>query len=263
MRGFIQFPALTGQKKDLGLTARHQVNSDSEDEIFSLLPQQRQKKYNAKKLKSRGCDSSSPECKGAVTMLLIILWVSTVALIVLTAFGEFNIENDNGTSSEKPAERLKHDNMVLEYFDSYMNQALKIARSNNNSISNNNNAIGYRLPRNVIPINYYLKISPNLEQFKYSGYVLITTKIESNTNFVVLHSKNHVIDKAMLVRHDRTIEHMNVTKDTKRDFLILASSRQLKKETPYHIKINFHGKIKGELTGFYSDSYINGKGKRK
>lgn len=53
-----------------------------------------------------------------------------------------------------------------------------------------------RLPTNVIPNHYLLKIVPNFDTFKFSGQVTISVDVEEKTSKIILNAVDILIQSA-------------------------------------------------------------------
>ena len=54
----------------------------------------------------------------------------------------------------------------------------------------------YRLPRTVIPVRYQIKLSPDLENFKFDGQVIIEVDVKQSVNEVLLNALELEIHEA-------------------------------------------------------------------
>ncbi|XP_053613165.1 glutamyl aminopeptidase-like isoform X2 [Plodia interpunctella] len=116
----------------------------------------------------------------------------------------------------------------------------------------------YRLPREVVPINYKLHLRPNIENKTFDGNVNITIKTLSNTNIITLHS-NKLIIKSISLRDDSkeyTIKSSDLTNDS-REFLNIHLQDSIPEGT-FELGIDFSGNLSG-LVGLYASTFSNKK----
>ncbi|CAH2076272.1 unnamed protein product, partial [Iphiclides podalirius] len=59
--------------------------------------------------------------------------------------------------------------------------------------------VGYKLPRNVKPVNYKLTLEPNLRNKTFDGIVQISLNILEPTETIIIHSKDLIIHKRTMV----------------------------------------------------------------
>lgn len=117
----------------------------------------------------------------------------------------------------------------------------------------------YRLTEEVEPLNYVLRMEPNLTDFTFSGKVEIDILVKFSTNQVTLHSRNLTI-KSCKVKIDTQFIDNKFTLDEINDLLIVESAQQLKYDTKYTLVMEFEATLSDDMTGFYKSSYtINNK----
>ncbi|XP_015184594.1 PREDICTED: aminopeptidase N-like [Polistes dominula] len=123
----------------------------------------------------------------------------------------------------------------------------------------------YRLPNNVIPISYDLKILTKLaaNEFVYEAEVRITLDVLVKTNTIILHTNKLRIDK------DKTFLYKEIDKisindqytDTNKQLYIIKCVKYLEIGR-YTLILSFTGEIADDVFGFYRSSYeVNGQKK--
>jgi puromycin-sensitive aminopeptidase len=113
----------------------------------------------------------------------------------------------------------------------------------------------YRLPRNVIPMRYNLKIVPNLDTATFWGIVIVKLSITTRTNTIMLNSKNLNI---ISIRINKKLEN-NFKIDSETERLIITTRKMLKPGIVC-LRIHFSGILNNELTGLYRSTYLDDKG---
>jgi puromycin-sensitive aminopeptidase len=113
----------------------------------------------------------------------------------------------------------------------------------------------YRLPRNVIPMRYNLKIVPNLDTATFWGTVIVKLNVKTRTNTIMLNSKNLNI---ISIRINKKLEN-NFKIDSKTERLIITTRKMLKPGIVC-LRIHFSGILNNELTGLYRSTYLDDKG---
>ena len=123
------------------------------------------------------------------------------------------------------------------------------------NVNNNSSIDPYRLPRNVIPMRYNLKIVPNLDTATFWGIVIVKLSITTRTNTIMLNSKNLNI---ISIRINKKLEN-NFKIDSETERLIITTRKMLKPGIVC-LRIHFSGILNNELTGFYRSTYLDDKG---
>ncbi|XP_025265835.1 aminopeptidase N-like [Camponotus floridanus] len=141
--------------------------------------------------------------------------------------------------------------------------------SNNDMVSvdkdsNNNSAINYRLPDNVVPIHYNIKLMPYIEEnnFVFIGESNINITIRHVTQNLSLHTLKLIINEAVISLFDNngtvytlaTHNYDNITQ-----ILVLNFNDKLLPGN-YTLKMRYVGILHKDLKGFFISSYINEKG---
>lgn len=170
--------------------------------------------------------------KIAFVIILVVAILITFYLTKYTNFNESNSCSDNKSKDDKPIINKKKEN--------------------------------YRLPTNIIPLNYVIKIQPfmNPNQLYFKGSVLISVNCKESTNSIELHSKDLEIDreKILIKNEDDDFDSpkFNLTDfNYKDEVLKLKLKENLNKGDNYTIYIEFKGYLHNNLVGFYRSSYID------
>lgn len=131
-------------------------------------------------------------------------------------------------------------------------------------VSNDTEVIDLFLPRSILPLQYDLKFTPfmSMNNFTFNGVVKIRVKATVNCQNITLHSKGLKIDKTTLyiwdVREKRSVAILKQYAIENKQFYVLETEDELKKDEIYEININFVGILNDNLDGFYRSSYTVG-----
>jgi len=130
--------------------------------------------------------------------------------------------------------------------------------------SNNNSAINYRLPDNVVPIHYNIKLTPYIEEnnFIFIGESNINITIRHVTQNLSLHTLKLIINKAVTSLFDNNGTVYTPTShnyDNITQILVLNFNDKLLPGN-YTLKMRYVGILHKDLKGFFISSYINEKG---
>ena len=119
----------------------------------------------------------------------------------------------------------------------------------------------YRLPRSVVPSRYEIKLSPDLEKFKFDGELRIHVDVKEPVTEILLNSLELSILSASVSNGSHTLEaahSLNV--DSER--LHLTFKEQLK-PGKWTIDIKYNGELNDKLHGFYLSTYNDEQGKKR
>lgn len=125
----------------------------------------------------------------------------------------------------------------------------------------------YRLPKDVIPINYFIELTPYLDtndekNFTFDGYSEIDLEIKENTKTITFHANQLKIAddvKLSYSQNGKSIKILKTEINEQMDFVTLNLEEELN-STLKNIKLslNFTGVLNDNLRGFYRSSYQNG-----
>nr|XP_012230690.1 PREDICTED: uncharacterized protein LOC105677005 [Linepithema humile] len=129
-----------------------------------------------------------------------------------------------------------------------------------------NGTVIYRLPDNVVPIHYNIKVIPYIEEnnFTFDGETNIRIEIRRVTKYLSLHALNLMINETAttLVNNDGVIytpkvnNYNNIT-----NILVLNFDVELPLGI-YTLNMRFVGILHNDLHGFFRTLYINEEGKK-
>lgn len=127
------------------------------------------------------------------------------------------------------------------------------------SLSKNDSSINYRLPDNVLPVHYNIKLIPYIEEdnFTFDGEISVRIKIRDATRDLSLHAHDLTIDDTAtsLVNGDGAVRTPMVHDyDNTTQILTLNFDDEL---PPGHYILNmkFIGVLNDDLEGFFRTSY--------
>ncbi|MEX2252454.1 MAG: M1 family metallopeptidase [Acidimicrobiia bacterium] len=117
----------------------------------------------------------------------------------------------------------------------------------------------YRLPRQVIPSHYDLRLEPDLESFTFKGSVSITLGAVETVDVIVLNCAELDIESAHLVSGEATIEVGEIVYDEEFEFARLTLASPATPGT-YQLDIEYTGIVNDQLRGLYRSSFKDGDG---
>ena len=112
----------------------------------------------------------------------------------------------------------------------------------------------YRLPRQVIPSHYDLRLEPDLESFTFKGAVSITLGVVETVDSIVLNCAEIDIKSARLSSGEATIEVEEISYDEELEFTTLTLASTAVPGT-YRLDIEYTGIVNDQLRGLYRSSF--------
>ena len=113
----------------------------------------------------------------------------------------------------------------------------------------------YRLPRQVVPRHYRLRMEPDLEAATFAGSEVVTVEVVEATDRVVLNAAELRIEDARFVRgHDRV--PAEVEYDEERQRAVLRVPEPLS-TGPWELHCRFTGILNDQLRGFYRSTFTD------
>lgn len=119
----------------------------------------------------------------------------------------------------------------------------------------------YLLPYNVIPNEYYIRITPFIipDNFTFDGIVRINLTIIEATSVIVLHVDNmtiHDVTVSIIDKEKNTLTELdveNITSEEKYNFLNIEMKSPITADTNVTIVISYTGELNNNMYGFFRD----------
>eukprot|EP00123_Amoebidium_parasiticum_P017500 comp23874_c0_seq1/m.41878 comp23874_c0_seq1/g.41878 ORF comp23874_c0_seq1/g.41878 comp23874_c0_seq1/m.41878 type:complete len:864 (-) comp23874_c0_seq1:481-3072(-) len=115
------------------------------------------------------------------------------------------------------------------------------------------------LPTNVKPLHYDLTLTPNFEDFTYTGEESVKVQVVETTSQITLNAKELTIDPAVLVLEDGNELVGEVTLDPSDDVATFTFKQPVTPQTAT-LRLTFKGTLNDALAGFYRSSYMRPDG---
>jgi len=115
------------------------------------------------------------------------------------------------------------------------------------------------LPNNVRPINYNLKLQPDLAQFKFSGEETIEIDILETTAQIQLNSIEINIETVKLTQSGQSWTSSDIKYNTERETATLTFDSAIQPGRAL-LDIIFKGELNDKLRGFYRSQYLDDNG---
>lgn len=123
------------------------------------------------------------------------------------------------------------------------------------------NTTDYYLPDNVIPREYYIRLTPFIlpSNSTFNGKVKIIADVMKTTSKIVLHADLDIRNVAISSINDDLssirLEITKITKTEKYQFLNLISKSPIRVGTKISIEISYTGTLNSQSVGFFKTSY--------
>ncbi|XP_070547002.1 aminopeptidase N-like isoform X2 [Ptychodera flava] len=117
-----------------------------------------------------------------------------------------------------------------------------------------------QLPKNLMPSHYNLEFTLDLDKFKFTGNVVITVTCTSDTDVVIVHTRQlNISQDNVAVKDLSTGSDVEITQQfefTRNRFYVLLMKENLKSGKEYEITFfEFKGMLRQDLFGIYLSSY--------
>ena len=129
--------------------------------------------------------------------------------------------------------------------------------------------IDYRLPTNIVPESYRLRLRPDIyqdnpEKFNFSGDVTIIVGVKESTPKITLNYKYIEIPQPDIIIEDiitrQRIEVLSTEYEEDRYFFHINLKEDLQESRRYNLTMSFSGRILDDLVGIYYSSYTDEAG---
>ena len=120
-----------------------------------------------------------------------------------------------------------------------------------------------RLPRDILPTDYYINLDVDLEKDFYTGVVAIDLKCTKETQYFIFHSRKLKI-KDVVFASAMNSDHMKIKKIlwfVKNEMYIIEMKEKFQKGKEYAVKIEFEAEFNQHLAGLYKSQYRGTDGK--
>ena len=121
----------------------------------------------------------------------------------------------------------------------------------------------HRLPTNVLPVNYELKLQPFIgpREFYFSGSVSILVTCKQATDVIQLNAVELDINNQQVTVRNKNESIKWSSVEMKDEFLTIKLAKNLVRNEKYTVFIPFRGNLTKSLTGFYLSTYADAETK--
>ncbi len=116
----------------------------------------------------------------------------------------------------------------------------------------------YRLPKNVTPRRYQIRLTPDLKQFTFQGALTIAIVVNDATDDVVLNALELEIDQVTATRGGKTLT-ASIELEPSKERAHLRFPEKLD-QGDWTLKIDYRGFLNDKLHGFYHSQYQDAAG---
>jgi puromycin-sensitive aminopeptidase len=128
-----------------------------------------------------------------------------------------------------------------------------------NASGNGSVTKSFRLPKTVVPSNYKLELTPDLEKFSFAGSSLVDVNVLEETSEVKINSKELDILKASAKNAAGTNLEGTVTLDEETEIATITFKQALTKGN-WQLSFEFNGTLNDKLKGFYRSIWTDDAG---
>ncbi|KAJ9452547.1 Aminopeptidase M1 [Diplonema papillatum] len=111
------------------------------------------------------------------------------------------------------------------------------------------------LPDDVLPVEYTLKLEPNLETFKFTGSVTIDLKVQKPVKALTLHSRQLAFDSAYIEADGVKQPVEGISTNVKDTTVTFALSEEVTAGKKTKLVVDFIGTLNDQMAGFYRSRY--------
>ncbi|XP_013422080.1 puromycin-sensitive aminopeptidase-like [Lingula anatina] len=119
-----------------------------------------------------------------------------------------------------------------------------------------------RLPTNVKPVNYDLRLQPNLEAFTFTGTEDISLEICNPTNVIKLNSAEIKVQEVKYNGKEGDVTDVQIAYSEEEEILSLTFPKQLQ-VGPGKLHFSFTGILNDKMRGFYRSKYTHPNGETR
>ena len=120
----------------------------------------------------------------------------------------------------------------------------------------------YRLPRNVVPRHYRLRLEPDLQAATFAGTEAVTVEVAERTDRVVLNASELDIHEAWFIAKDGHRAEASVEYDEETQRAVLALAEPIPAgQAEFHCR--FSGILNDQLRGFYRSTFTDVDGREQ
>jgi aminopeptidase N len=120
----------------------------------------------------------------------------------------------------------------------------------------------YKLPTNIRPTRYQLRLTPDLATFTFAGEEKVDIQVLEPTTDVVVNAAELQIHAVTVVTRDGQTLTGRVTLDELNERAIVTFPETLH-SGPYQLSLTFSGLLNDKLHGFYRSMYKDTNGQNK
>lgn len=128
--------------------------------------------------------------------------------------------------------------------------------------------LSFRLPRDIRPRKYQLRLQPDLKNKTFSGNITIRLEVLKPISYIPLHSKLLTVETKNVEKLDeelkplRTITPSLTFEHPQLEYWVTEFAEPLEVGN-YSIQLSFNGSLVDRIVGFYQSSYLDKERKEK
>ena len=123
-----------------------------------------------------------------------------------------------------------------------------------------------RLPQNVIPIHYNLRIKANVNELSFNGTQSMFVRVTNATKYVLFHFKQMNITEFKIYKMDgyskQSVAIAGGQSKPTNEYFVIETTNQMQPGN-YEVEVQFQALVSKKLTGFYRSTYKNQNGQTR
>ena len=114
-----------------------------------------------------------------------------------------------------------------------------------------------RLPRNLLPTDYYISLDVDLGKDSYTGLVVINLQCKKKARFLIFHGRKIGIKDVSFLfsMHADEFRVKRILFLEKNEMYLVEATEEFKEGREYSLKIEFEADFNPALAGFYKSKY--------
>lgn len=122
--------------------------------------------------------------------------------------------------------------------------------------------LSFRLPQEIRPLTYHLRLQPDLKNKTFSGNISITLELLKPISFIPVHSKLLTVETKGVQQLDADLQPIRpltpslTFEEPRLEYWVTEFAEPLEAGN-YCMQLDFNGSLVNRIVGFYQSSYLD------